>query len=67
MNGGSSMAAYTLPYVKQRANGNLLYDSGNSTQGSNNLEGWDRVGGWREIQERGDKKKKREGTYVHLC
>ena len=30
MNGESSMEAYTLPYVKQIANGNLLYDSGNS-------------------------------------
>ena len=26
----NSMEAYTLPYVKQTANGNLLYDSGNS-------------------------------------
>ena len=25
---------HTLPYVKQLANGNLLYDSGNSNQGS---------------------------------
>ena len=25
---------HTLPYVKQRANGNLLYDSGNSNWGS---------------------------------
>ena len=27
-----SMEAYTLPYVKQTANGNLLYDSGNSNR-----------------------------------
>ena len=25
---------YTLPYIKQTANGNLLCDSGNSNQGS---------------------------------
>ena len=31
MNGESSMEIYTLPYVKQIASGNLLYDSGNST------------------------------------
>ena len=34
MNGESGMDAYTLPYVKQIANGNLLYDSGNSNWGS---------------------------------
>ena len=33
-NGESSVEAYTLPYVKQIANGNLLYDSGTSNQGS---------------------------------
>jgi len=32
--GERSMEAYTLPYVKQIASGNLLYDSGNSNQGS---------------------------------
>ena len=26
MDGGSNMETYTLPYVKQIANGNLLYD-----------------------------------------
>ena len=38
----------TLPYVKQRANGDMLYISENSTQNSSqnsrfciNLEGWD--------------------------
>ena len=34
MNGESSMEAYTLPYVKQIANGNLLYDLENSNWGS---------------------------------
>ena len=27
---GNSMETYTLPYVKEMASGNLLYDSGNS-------------------------------------
>ena len=35
MNGERSMEAYTLPYAQQMANGNLLYDSGNSNQGIN--------------------------------
>ena len=30
----SSMETYTLPYVKQIASRNLLYDPGNSNQGS---------------------------------
>ena len=34
MSGESSMEAYTLTYVKQIANGNLLYDTGNSNWGS---------------------------------
>ena len=29
-NGESSMKTYVLPYVKQIASGNFLYDSGNS-------------------------------------
>ena len=29
-NGENSMETYTLPYVKEMASGNLLYDSGNS-------------------------------------
>ena len=33
-NGESSMETYTLPYVKQPASGNSLYDSGNSNPGS---------------------------------
>ena len=47
-NGESSLEAYTLPYVTQTANGNLLYGSGNSNQGSVTThrggEGWE-VGG----------------------
>ena len=31
-NGESSMETYTLPYVKQIASGNLLYDSGRANQ-----------------------------------
>ena len=42
----------TLPSVKQITKGNLLYDSGNSNQGS--VEGWE--GG----------RFKRAGTYVYL-
>ena len=34
MSGESNTDAYTLTYVKQRASGNLLYDSGNSSWGS---------------------------------
>ena len=34
INGERSMEAYTLTYVKQTANGNLLYDSENSNWGS---------------------------------
>ena len=52
------MEAYTLPYVKWAANGNLLFDSRNTRNtniGSvNKLEGWERVGGGREVQEGGD-------------
>ena len=50
--GERSMKTYMLPYVKQTASGNLLYDSrlrelkpGALRQ----LEGWDGVGGGREI------------------
>ena len=40
-----SMETYILPYVKQIASGNLLYDSGNSNRGlCDNLEGWDGEG-----------------------
>ena len=53
------METYTLPYVKQIASGNLLYDAKSSDQVlCDNLEGWDRweMGG----------RFKREGTYVYL-
>ena len=48
------MKTYTVPYVKQRASGNLLYDSGNSNGLCNNLEEWDGVGGGGEVQVGGD-------------
>ena len=48
MNGESSMETYTLPFVKQRAKENFLYDSSNSNQHSNNLEGWGGVTSGRE-------------------
>ena len=38
MDGGSNMETYTLPYVKQIANGNLLYDF--KPGHWNNLDGW---------------------------
>ena len=38
---------YIRPHVKQIANGNLQYDC-------DNLGGSERVGGGREVQERGD-------------
>ena len=51
----------TLPYVKQIANGNLLYSSGNvngaGEWGSGfciNLEGWDGKRDGREFQKGGD-------------
>ena len=44
----------TLPYVKQIANGNLLYGS-EIKQGLHiNLEGWDGEEDGREVQEGGD-------------
>ena len=57
-NGEGSTEAYTLTYVKQVANGNLLYDSGNSNWGS-------------AVTQRGEMGRemgrlKSEGTYVHL-
>ena len=43
---------FTLPYVKQIPNGNLLYDSGNSKLVlCNNLEGWDGEECGKEVQE----------------
>ena len=48
------METYTLPYVKQTASGNLLYDAGSSNQVlCDNLEGWDGVGDGREVQKKG--------------
>ena len=47
---GTNTETYTLPYVKQIASGNLLYDTGNS-----NPVSCDRgVGGGREVQEAED-------------
>ena len=40
--GKDSMETYTVPYVKQMANGNSLYDSGNPMRLSENPEGWGR-------------------------
>ena len=52
-----STEALTLPHVKWRASGNLLYDGGSSNPVlCDNLQGWDGMGG----------KFKREGTYVWL-
>lgn len=40
----------TLPDVKWRAHGNLLYDSGNSDAGAlGHAEGWDGAGVGREV------------------
>ena len=51
----SSTKTYTLPYVKQTASGNLLYnrESFNLVRHSN-LEGWNRAVGGREVPEEGD-------------
>ena len=49
----------TLPYVKSRANGNLLYGSGNINRGS--VSAW-KGGMGREMGGRF----KKEGIYVHL-
>ena len=57
--GESSTEIHALPYAKQIANGNLLYDSGNPNQGSVTTQrggkGWD-VG----------VRFQREATYVYL-
>ena len=58
-NGESSIETYTPPYVKQRASGNLLCDTGSSDLVlCYNLEGWAGVGSGRRL--------KGEGTYVCL-
>ena len=55
MNRKSSTETCTLPYVKQRAGGNLLCDAGSSNPVfCDNLEGWDEAGGRREVQAGGD-------------
>ena len=43
----------TLPYVKQIANGNLLYGSGNPNRGSVSTQGWDWEEEGREVQKGG--------------
>ena len=49
------METYILPYVKQIASGNLLYNIGSSNLVlCDNLAEWNEVGGGREVQERGD-------------
>ena len=64
MNWESGIETYTLPYVKLIASGNLLYYAGSSKLVlCDSLEGLDRVGGGREVQEGG--RFKREGTYVY--
>ena len=46
---------HKLPYVKQRARGNLLYDARSSNQVlCDSLEGGDGVGGGTEVQGGGD-------------
>ena len=52
--GESNMGTHTLPYVKQTANGNLLYDSRTSTGLCDNLDVWGGEEGGREVQEGGD-------------
>ena len=53
--GETSMETYTLPYVKYIASGNLLYVTGRSDLVlCDILDGWDGVGGVREVQEGGD-------------
>ena len=55
INWESSIETQTLPYVKQRVSGNLLYEAGNSNPVlCDNLEGWDGVRGGRGGQEGGD-------------
>ena len=39
----------TLPYVKQVASENLLYSTGSSALLCDDLEGWDGVGGGRDV------------------
>ena len=53
-NSENSTQTYTLPYVKQIASGNVLCDTGSSTQCCDNLEGWDAVADGRWVQKGGD-------------
>ena len=55
---GKSNVEITFPYVKQMANGNLLYGSGNSNRGSESTwrGGMGREMGWRF---------KTEGIYIY--
>ena len=47
------METYALPYIKQTASRNLLYDTGRSNQVlCDNKEGQDRAGGGRERDSR---------------
>ena len=68
MNGKGIVEAYTLPYVKQIASGNLLYDSGNSNGGHcDSLEGWRESSGegdGKEVQEGGGHGKKKKKLYM---
>ena len=45
---------YTLPYVQKMAKGNCCIKQGAQPWYSDNLEGWDRMGGGKEVQEGGD-------------
>ena len=55
MNWESSIETYTLTCVKQTVNWKLLYNTGSSNPVlCDNLEGWDEVGGRREVQAGGD-------------
>ena len=52
MNRDSGMEAFLLPYVKEMASGNFLYDTGSSNLvPCDNLEGWDGMGSGKAIQE----------------
>ena len=47
--------AWKFITIYKTASGNLVYDAGSSNQVlCDNLEGWDRLGGGRKVQERGD-------------
>ena len=55
MNRENSTETYTLPYIKEIVDENLLYDAGSSNSVlCDYLEGWDGVGSERKFQEGGD-------------